>query len=228
MMTRTHGASGVAVWMTGDVVAQLAHMPLPRPVVLAGAIAAYLAAKAPDIDHPDSRPGHLLNRYLPGASDLINRFLGHRGVTHWAITGLLVGLVAGFIEQAVPEGVLSFLFGLAVGLLVIRAIRRFSRKLWGVGVLVGVVAGISIDFTPTAIWAIGIAITVGWSTHILGDCVTYQGAPALGPFTLRPVRTPYGARFAVGSSFETGLVYPTVLTWAIVATTGSVVLTVFN
>lgn len=228
MMTRTHGASGVAVWMTGDAVAQLTHIPLPRPVVLAGAIAAYLAAKAPDIDHPDSRPGHLLNRYLPGASDLINRLLGHRGVTHWAITGLLVGLVVGLIGQIIPKGILSFLLGLVVGLLVIRPIRRIHRHLWGVGIIIGLVVGAIADFTPTAIWAVGVAVCVGWTTHILGDCVTYQGAPALGPFTLRPVRTPYGARFAVGSSFETGLVYPTVLTWAIVATTGSVVLTVFN
>jgi membrane-bound metal-dependent hydrolase YbcI (DUF457 family) len=228
MMTRTHGVSGVAVWMTGDIVAQLTHIPLPRTVVLAGAIATYVAAKAPDVDHPDSRPGHILNRVLPGAPYLINRLLGHRGVTHWAITGIFLGILVGLVGQTIPDGVLSIIGGLITGLLVMRAIRRFRRRLWSVGIIVGIIISATITITPTAIWGIGVAVTVGWTTHILGDCLTYQGAPALGPFTLRPVRTPYGYRFPVGGTIETGLVYPTVLTWAIVATVGSIVLTVFN
>jgi inner membrane protein len=98
MMTQTHGVTGIAVWMSGDTLTRALDLNHPYYVTLAGALIAWVAAKAPDIDTPDSRPGRLANRLIPGISDLINSVFGHRGLTHWASTGIIIGVTLGALS----------------------------------------------------------------------------------------------------------------------------------
>lgn len=91
MIGINHRLSGLAAWMTGSAIIQP-----PIPVIIAGAAMTYGAAGLPDIDNPDSHAGHQLNRIIPGASEAIHDLVGHRTVTHWAATGIVLGLIVGF------------------------------------------------------------------------------------------------------------------------------------
>lgn len=102
MMTQTHGATGIALWATGDALTRvLGSNHHHYYLTLAGALITWVAAKAPDIDNPDSRPGRQLNRIIPGASNVIERILGHRGPTHWISTGIVIGLVVGLLAHTI-------------------------------------------------------------------------------------------------------------------------------
>lgn len=61
MMTKTHGLSGAATWIT------LATITRPHPViVVAGTIIAWWTAKLPDIDHPGSHSARQIETIFPG------------------------------------------------------------------------------------------------------------------------------------------------------------------
>lgn len=180
MMTQTHAVTGLAVWMSGDTLIRAFGVDHPYYMTVAGALLAWAAAKAPDIDNPDSRPGRQINRLLPGASDAVQALLGHRGATHWVATGVVNGAALGLIAFLVVSA-------------------------W---------------------WFIGLAVSVGWLTHIAGDCITYRGAPAFGPFRRTPVRLPYGYRIKVGGPIEVKIVYPAAVVWAMSMSAASVALAV--
>jgi len=182
MMTRTHGVTGLAVWMSGDTLTRALDPHHPYYVTIAGALIAWAAAKAPDIDNPNSRPGRQANKLIPGMSDAIEAAFGHRGLTHWASTGIVNGIAL---------GALAFLIN-------------------------------------PSLWWIGLAVIVGWLTHIAGDCCTYRGAPAYGPFNRNPVRLPYGYRIECGGPIEARIVYPLAFVWALSMSTMSVALAVFS
>jgi membrane-bound metal-dependent hydrolase YbcI (DUF457 family) len=178
MMTRTHGVTGLAVWMTGDAITRGLDLHHPPYVTIAGALIAWGAAKAPDIDNPDSRPGRKLNGVIPGLSDAINAALGHRGLTHWAGTGIVVGTIVGVLACLIHP----------------------------------------------SLWWTGLAVTVGWITHIAGDCCTYRGAPAYGPIRCDPIRLPYGYRIECGGQIEDRIVYPVAWIWTLYASMASIAL----
>jgi len=182
MMTHTHAMTGLAVWMSGDILTRALGTDHPYYVTLAGALIAWAAAKAPDIDNPDSRPGRQINKIIPGMSDTIEVAFGHRGLTHWATTGLFNGAVLGTIAYLIHP----------------------------------------------SLWWIGLAVAVGWITHIAGDCFTYRGAPAFGPFRHDPIRIPYGYQIECGGPIEAKVVYPIALVWAMTTFTTSVALAVFS
>lgn len=182
MMTKTHAATGFAAWMAGDTIVRIIGSDHPYYIAIAGGLIAYNAAKAPDIDNPDSRPGRQINNLLPGLSNAINALLGHRGATHWIATGVFNGAALGVLAVLV--------------------------------------------YPP--LWWVGLAVMVGWTTHIIGDCCTYQGAPAYGPFTTRPVRLPYGYRIECGGNIETTIVYPAALVAAVATVPVSIAYVLFN
>ena len=169
MMTQTHGMTGLAVWMSGDTIIRALDLNHPYYVTIAGALITWAAAKAPDIDNPDSRPGRQINKLIPGMSDAIQATFGHRGLTHWASAGIINGAVLGFLACLIHP----------------------------------------------SLWWIGLAVTVGWLTHIAGDCCTYQGAPLYGPFNRSPIRLPYGYRIECGGPVEARVVYPIAIIWAL-------------
>lgn len=59
-----------------------------------------------------------------------------------------------------------------------------------------------------------------WLTHILGDYLTWKGAPLLAPFTHRPVRLPYGLRIQTNGLFERLVIRRFAEFWAVTATVG--------
>lgn len=181
MMTQTHGVTGLAMWMSGDTLSRVLDLNHPYYVTIAGALLASVAAKAPDVDNPNSRPGRQINKVIPGMSDTIEAAFGHRGLTHWATIGVFNGAVLGCLSYLIHP----------------------------------------------SLWWIGLAVTVGWLTHIVGDCCTYRGAPAGGPFNRDPIRLPYGYRIECGGTVETRIVYPSAVALALVTSTTSLALTMF-
>lgn len=166
MMSHNHAITGAAAWLTTSAALH------PHPTVAAaGTIIAWYAARLPDVDNPNSRPAHQLNRIAPGLPRWLNRHAGHRGITHWGSVAFFVGLL------------IASLFSLVV----------------------------------PPLWWLGLAVGIGWITHILGDCLTWDGAPLLAPFTFRPVRPPYGLRFKVGGRIERYIVHPLAVLWAVAA-----------
>lgn len=182
MMTQTHGMTGIAVWLSGDTIVRLCGADHPYYVTVIGEIIAWAAAKAPDVDNPDSRPGRQVNKLIPGMSDTINAAFGHRGLTHWAITGVVNGAIIGLIAYLISP----------------------------------------------SLWWIGLAATVGWITHIAGDCCTYRGAPAYGPFRRDTIRLPYGYRIECGGPIELKVIYPAALAWALAASFTSITADIFQ
>lgn len=169
MMTTTHAITGAAAWLT---TATAVHHHIHPAVAGAGAVLAWYAAKAPDIDNPDSTPARQIDKLIPGLPAWLKQNFGHRGLTHWGITALGIGTA----------------FALLFGAL------------------------------STTLWWLGLAIGVGWLTHILGDCLTWRGAPLMAPFTDQPVRPPYGMRFQTNGTFERLVVRRFVEFWAAIAT----------
>lgn len=181
MMTQTHGATGLAVWMTADTIIRAVGLDHPYSVTIIGALLTWAAAKAPDVDNPDSRPGRQVNKVIPGMSNTIEAVFGHRGLTHWAATGVFTGAALGFVAQLIHP----------------------------------------------SLWWIGLAVATGWITHVAGDCCTYQGAPAFGPYRRDPIRLPYGYRIECGGPTESRIVYPIALVWAVSTSITSFALTMF-
>lgn len=92
--------------------------PYIIPIILLFGFAIY-SSTLPDIDHPLSVPGR---RHM-ALSEFINSHSGHRGITHYPITLLFIGLVMGFIWHYVPMsdwlyvGLLWIFIGFLVGYL---------------------------------------------------------------------------------------------------------------
>jgi membrane-bound metal-dependent hydrolase YbcI (DUF457 family) len=96
--------------------------------------------------------------------------------------------------------------------------KRRSPAHWGtVPVLVGIALVATAQITIPALWWVGAAIGSSWLLHIIGDCLTWQGAPLFAPFSLRMVRPRYGRRFECGGRFENFVVLPTCVVWCAVA-----------
>lgn len=92
--------------------------PYTIPLILLFMASLY-ASTLPDIDHPLSVPGR---RHM-GISEYLNSHFGHRGITHYPITLLLIGLLMGFIWYFIPMsewlsvGLLWIFIGFLVGYL---------------------------------------------------------------------------------------------------------------
>lgn len=109
MMGRTHEAATLTAWFGAVAIGQ--HVGLHPQIlpVIGGAFFAYTTARVPDIDNPDSRVGHA----FPRTAKALYRLSGHRGITHWALTAVAVGVATGLLPYLV------------------------SPRMWWVGVSVG-------------------------------------------------------------------------------------------
>jgi inner membrane protein len=102
MMGRTHLAFGMAAAI-GEGMA-LGWVNPSKDFIYYGS--ALLGSLLPDIDHPKS----MLGRTTLGISHLINKFLGHRGATHYLLTAFLTGGGAFLFTGHIP-----FSMGLLTG-----------------------------------------------------------------------------------------------------------------
>lgn len=89
---------------------------------------------------------------------------------------------------------------------------------WGVTALgTGAVFAVIFGAISTMLWWLGLAIGIGWLAHVLGDCLTWSGAPLMSPFTARPVRPPYGWRIQTNGKCERLVIRRVAEFWAIVS-----------
>jgi membrane-bound metal-dependent hydrolase YbcI (DUF457 family) len=113
MIGLNHRLINIAAWATGITTLNLVHVhPGPAATWIGGAIC-YAVARWPDIDNPDSAPGHRLNRIIPSASTWIESMFGHRGITHWGGTAVSLGTLTGTLAVMVDPSL--WWIGLAVG-----------------------------------------------------------------------------------------------------------------
>jgi membrane-bound metal-dependent hydrolase YbcI (DUF457 family) len=101
-----------------------------------------------------------------------------------------------------------------------------AQRLWGhrqfthwpaTHVLLGVFVGALVAAIIPALWWLGLAIAAGCLSHSLGDALTREGAPLLGPFSDRLLGLPQRLRFCSGGRFELLVVGPVVAAGAVVA-----------
>lgn len=89
--------------------------PYIIPIILLFGFAIY-SSTLPDIDHPLSVPGR---RHMV-LSEFINSYSGHRGITHYPITWLLMGFIMWFLWRfiSMPEWLDIVLLWSMIGFLV--------------------------------------------------------------------------------------------------------------
>ncbi len=115
MMAGSHVALGVAAWL---VAAPRLGLPAAAPSCLGLAL---LGALLPDIDHPKS----WLGRRVRPVSSGISAVLGHRGVTHSAVTVVICawGLLGASPRWVAAPLAVGYLSHLAADLLTPRGLR---------------------------------------------------------------------------------------------------------
>ncbi|MFJ8044010.1 metal-dependent hydrolase [Kitasatospora sp. NPDC096147] len=220
MLGQSHAVSGALVYVVA------AHF-LPERVlgaapqagaVLLGAMLCAGAALLPDADHHDATPAHLFGPLTRGLCRLVGRLSGgHRHATH---SLLFVALITVGTWFGVDRLGARFTVPLVFVLLALAA-RALHLHPPGKGVTAWITSvGLAGVGTAAAVaWCEGLggllpgAVGLGALAHLLGDCLTRQGAPLLWP---------YGRRFEIvlirrtGSKAETRVLVPllTVATFA--------------
>ena len=123
MYGKTHVTLNAAIW-TGS----MWYLQTPAKATLVGLSGVILGSLLPDIDTPTS----IMGRMLPFISRPLNRFLGHRTITHtiWAI-GLWFGVFYGYVQLRGADPWALFLFGIALG----NALHIFEDKFSRAGVV---------------------------------------------------------------------------------------------
>jgi membrane-bound metal-dependent hydrolase YbcI (DUF457 family) len=188
MMGHSHAVSG-ALLFAGTapyLPPMLLHTHLSPQEIILGTVIAAGAALLPDLDHHD---GTIAN-FLGPVSKILCRFVawisgGHRHATHSLLFVALVaaGTWAGihYVGRWFTLGLTFFLLALAV-----RALNLcppgHGFAAWGTIVVVAGVATVVIDrFIPSEPGWLPYAVALGTLAHLLGDCLTKQGAPLLWP-----------------------------------------------
>lgn len=194
MKAHAHGLSGTLAWLGGGLVLQAAGHPLGPVALIGGAAVATGTALAPDLDVQGTAAralGWPTRLVAYGVSWLTE----HRGATHWAVTGAVLGALvsatatARWAIQGVTApwvAVLVLTLGYAWCEAAAVADDRPSRR-------IGVLTRWLVSLTATALtlrhdrelaW-LGPAVLAGWWAHLIGDLCTSDRWPALAPFTFR-------------------------------------------
>jgi len=232
MLAVSHATSGAALGLAvaGFAPRVVDIVPSPGSVLTFAAVCAG-AALLPDLDHPASVATHRFSVFSWLACHAVRplsavvydltrgrRDTGrgtHRGLTHTAAGGVLLGLALNLASATwgtpVVLGTLFVCLALAIkGLdalvpgppsLVIAAGLTWGVQAWVPGGTAG-----------TAGW-LGSAVTLGMLVHAVGDAITESGAPLLWPVPIRgrtwyPVGSPRAARFRTGGAVESWVVAP--------------------
>ena len=232
MLAVSHATSGAALGLAvaGFAPRVVDIVPSAGSVLTFAAVCAG-AALLPDLDHPASVATHRFSVFSWLACHAVRplsavvydltrgrRDTGrgtHRGLTHTAAGGVLLGLALNLASATwgtpVVLGTLFVCLALAIkGLdalvpgppsLVIAAGLTWGVQAWVPGGTAG-----------TAGW-LGSAVTLGMLVHAVGDAITESGAPLLWPVPIRgrtwyPVGSPRAARFRTGGAVESWVVAP--------------------
>ena len=242
MMGATHYTCGICAgaWCAWGVRAALVS-DVGTPALLAGAVAGCLAitwlsgraAFWPDLDHAGSTASKKGGRATALLSAVVSRmscdvydatatpddklagnFRDHRGLTHFGITALILGTVAGILVGIVTRVEPRAMWAVAVAavtgwaaseayrwarlLKLRRDARSFARALARIYPLVGLLGGFAawhaipvpdgVDVETLSVSlgvGVGVAIVAGMLAHDLGDAATKTGVPLFWPLKIR-------------------------------------------
>lgn len=205
MMGRGHATMGVTTWVActlpgsplasrmPDVFTQAVGGPHPDWWYAATALVMAGLAMLPDLDHPTG--GGTVGHSIPIVGNLASQTVRwasnnkHRGFSHWLLFALLAGWAAwagATWPWHSPAGVIYWATGLILALAVASALNVFrmpgGRALHALtGLACGAVVAIWIPIPPA------LAATMvggGCVVHMIGDTLTTQGCPWLGPLRL--------------------------------------------
>ncbi|MED7952086.1 metal-dependent hydrolase [Streptomyces sp. BE303] len=192
MLGQSHAVSGALIFAaTASFLPEALLGKELRPgEILVGTLLCAGAALLPDLDHHDATPANLLGPLSRGLCRLVGKLSGgHRHATH---SLLFVALVSGGTWWGVTRLGDGFTLGVTFFLLALAA-RALHLHPPGHGLTAWVTSvGLAGVGTATvAAWFDGIAgwlpytVGLGALTHLLGDCLTRQGAPLLWPYRRR-------------------------------------------
>jgi len=231
MRGSTHAWSGRAAWLLGCAAATGLGVR-PHPVVVVGGVwIAAAAAYLPDIDHPGSVAARSLGSVSLGASRLVARAFGHRGLTHSAVAAALSLLIAGCLgmcaavllgAQLWPWGTIpdpSWRVGAVVlgGVVLIGAFSARRRWIPGLALyhLVGLLAA-----CLCGVW-VGAAAATGYLAALAGDASTVSGIAFWAPFSSRRIRI-LPARFQMVTGHWPELIVVASAQWVVAAAAAGV------
>ncbi|MBP1325008.1 membrane-bound metal-dependent hydrolase YbcI (DUF457 family) [Leucobacter exalbidus] len=187
MMGFNHAISGAAAWVavasTAPAFPALGIVEVEPWQLITGAVVCAGAALLPDADHHNATIAHSIpvaGRVAAGAAGSITG--GHRHGMHsilaiigcWFATGFIGTLSAQptWWHQAIPWGAAlaaAALFTFAFKVLTI-------AKTWPLAWLMGIVAAAALTlFLPDQMGWFQLCVTVGFTAHIAGDFLTFEG-----------------------------------------------------
>ncbi|MFJ1708073.1 metal-dependent hydrolase [Kitasatospora sp. NPDC088346] len=212
MMGHSHAVSGALVFAAAApfLPPLLIGRPLQPGEVLVGALLSAGAALLPDLDHHDGTVANLFGPFTRLLCRTVARLSGgHRHATHSLV---FVALAGAGTQLGVARWARGFTGGLTFALLLfaVHALRSHASgrcahsRATTVGLAAIGTAAADTWLPGTGAW-LPYAVVLGTLAHVLGDCLTRQGAPLLWP---------YGRRFEMvlikrtGNRFETRFLVP--------------------
>lgn len=186
MLGRSHVACAAAGWaVAAPTVAALFGQHLDPLGYVASLAVAAGSGVGPDIDHPGATISHTHWPVSKLVSELVHDLGGgHRKVTHWLTTGVLVGAVVTAAGVVWPRWTLAVVLGICgAWALRVTISRRDDPVFWAptLAAAAGVAAYL---WVPDGAWWVGLAVGFGWCAHIVCDWVCRgSGVPLFGPFT---------------------------------------------
>ncbi|QYN17562.1 metal-dependent hydrolase [Amycolatopsis sp. DSM 110486] len=221
MMGRTHALSG---WCIGLATAPVVGLTSIGDALLYATVTTG-AALLPDFDHPNARATKFLGRITGAVSKRLrglsrfaynhtasvhdsNRRDAHRTLTHTIafaiVLGLIVGGCASAFDWPVTLGIVVFLIALGSD-----ALGRWMLLVAAAGAIGWAIGDEGLSGVS---WRLGVAVTIGCVTHILGDWVTEAPVPMLWPIPINgrrwyPTHAPEYLRFPVDGWIEHKIVW---------------------
>ncbi len=192
MMGHSHAVSGALLFAGSSPF--LPQVVIGRPLapgdVLMGTVLCAGAALLPDLDHHDGTAAQFLGPFSRALCRLIGWVSGgHRHATHSLLFVALTGAGSWFGVERLGR---RFTLGLAFVLLALaaRALHLHppgnGPTAWFTTVGLAAVGTAALDtWLPAASRWLPYAVALGTLAHLLGDCLTRQGAPLLWPHRRR-------------------------------------------
>ncbi|MER8184940.1 metal-dependent hydrolase [Kitasatospora sp. NPDC094015] len=192
MMGHSHAVSGALLYAAAApfLPQALFGRPLSPGEVLMGTVLCAGAALLPDLDHHDGTVAHLLGPVTRTLCRLVARISGgHRHATH---SLLFVALAGWGTWAALARWGRGFALGLGFVLiaLAVQALHLHpggagpTGRLTTLGLAAVGTAGLD-TWVPATADLLPYTVTLGALAHLLGDCLTKQGAPLLWPHRRR-------------------------------------------
>lgn len=208
-MGKSHVAVGAFSYLALlPVVDQVAAVPTSVAGICAGTLCAAGASMLPDLDHPEARAASFLGPISRiGARGISFVSGGHRNGTHsmLALVAIAAGAIAGLVTLGQTAQIVTVAILMALGACVL-----FEPAPESVSILAACGATWALFAQGVGVEVVGLAVAIGYASHLVGDCLTPEGCPLLWPLSRR--------RFSVGLFKTDGMLEKGVAVVAALAT----------